>query len=161
LADRVLVMNDGRIEQIGTPDEVFHDPRTEFVMNFLGQVNRFHGRLENGKVHFATLEWESPEHAGVSAAAAKVFVRPHDLEVETAPNGHPAFPATVTHVHSAGPNVRLELAAASGEQLYAELPQDRYRLLDVHPGSEVFVSPRQVRVFAVDEMEAVRDGSHI
>jgi hypothetical protein len=41
------------------------------------------------------------------------------------------------------------------------LPQDRYRLLDVHPGSEVFVSPRQVRVFAVDEMEAVRDGSHI
>ncbi len=53
LADRVLVMNEGRVEQIGTPDEVFHNPKTEFVMNFLGQVNTFHGRLEGGKVHFA------------------------------------------------------------------------------------------------------------
>ena len=64
LADRVLVMNEGRIEQIGTPDEVFHQPATEFVVKFLGQVNFFHGRLEGGKVHFATLAWESPEHAG-------------------------------------------------------------------------------------------------
>ena len=64
LADRVLVMNEGRIEQIGTPDEVFHRPATEFVVKFLGQVNFFHGRLEGGKVHFATLAWESPEHAG-------------------------------------------------------------------------------------------------
>ncbi len=63
LADRVLVMNEGRIEQIGTPDEVFHQPATEFVVQFLGQVNFFRGRLEGGKVHFATLAWESPEHA--------------------------------------------------------------------------------------------------
>ena len=55
LADRVLVMNEGRIEQIGTPDEVFHQPATEFVVKFLGEVNFFRGRLEGGKVHFATL----------------------------------------------------------------------------------------------------------
>jgi sulfate/thiosulfate transport system ATP-binding protein len=147
LADRVLVMNEGRIEQIGTPDEVFHNPRTEFVVDFLGQVNRFHGRVEDGKIHFATLAWESPEHADAPTQAAHVFIRPHDLDVELERNGHPSFAATVVHVHSAGPNVRLELTAESGERLYAELSQERYRALGVSKGSRVFVSPREVKVF--------------
>ena len=85
LADRVLVMNEGRIEQIGTPDEVFHQPATEFVVKFLGQVNFFHGRLEGGKVHFATLAWESPEHAGTPTQPARVFIRPHELDVDVTP----------------------------------------------------------------------------
>jgi sulfate/thiosulfate transport system ATP-binding protein len=153
LADRVLVMNEGRIEQIGTPDDVFHHPRTEFVVNFLGQVNRFHGRVQNGKVHFATLTWESPEHAASPETAAHVFVRPHDLDVELTRNGHPAFPAKVHHIHSAGANVRLELIAESGERLWAELPQERYRTLGLSNGSQVYVSPRDVKVFphAADE----------
>ena len=91
LADRVLVMNEGHIEQIGTPDEVFHQPRTEFVVKFLGQVNFFHGRLEGGKVHFATLAWESPEHAGTPTQPARVFIRPHELDVDVTRNGHPAL----------------------------------------------------------------------
>ena len=49
LADRVVVMNQGRIEQIGTPDDVFHHPQTEFVMDFLGKVNVFHGRLRTAR----------------------------------------------------------------------------------------------------------------
>ena len=147
LADRVLVMNEGRIEQIGTPDDVFHHPRTEFVVNFLGQVNRFHGRVRDGKVHFATLTWESPEHAAAPETAAHVFVRPHDLDVELTRNGHPAFAAKVHHIHSAGANVRLELIAESGERLWAELPQERYRALALSNGSQVFVSPRDVKVF--------------
>jgi sulfate transport system ATP-binding protein len=150
LADRVLVMNEGQIEQIGTPDEVFHNPRTEFVVNFLGQVNRFHGRVEDGKVHFATLAWESPEHAHAQPQTANVFVRPHDLELDLERNGHPAFQATVTHIHSAGPNVRLDLVAESGEHLCAELPQDRFRALGIAVGSRVFVSPRDVKIFPQD-----------
>ena len=92
LADRVLVMNAGRIEQIGTPDEVFHHPRTEFVVKFLGQVNPFHGRLEDGKVHFATMSMDSPEHAGAPSRPVRVFIRPHDIEVDTQRNGHALFP---------------------------------------------------------------------
>lgn len=147
LADRVAVMNQGRIEQVGTPDEVFHQPRTEFVVNFLGQVNQFHGRVEDGKVHFATLAWESPEHALTPPRTASVFVRPHDLEVDTTRNGHPSFEATVTHVHSAGPKVRLDLISASGEHFHAEVSQDRYRSLEITTGSRVFVNPRDVKVF--------------
>ena len=148
LADTVLVMNQGQVEQIGTPDEVFHNPRTEFVMNFLGQVNMFHGRLEDGKVHFASLALESKEHANTSAPSVRVFVRPHDFDVETHRNGHPCFRAIVKRIHSAGPNVRLDLVADSGEHLHADMPQDRYRALGIVLESQVFVTPREVKVFA-------------
>jgi sulfate/thiosulfate transport system ATP-binding protein len=148
LADRVLVMNEGRIEQIGTPDEVFHKPATEFVVNFLGQVNVFRGRLEGGKVHFSTLAWESPEHAGTPTQPARVFIRPHELSVDVTRNGHPALQATVTRIHSAGPNVRLELLAESGERLCAEVTQERYRSLNIANGATVYVTPRDVKVFA-------------
>jgi sulfate transport system ATP-binding protein len=148
LADRVLVMNEGHIEQIGTPDEVFHKPATEFVVKFLGQVNFFHARLEGGKVHFATLAWESPEHAGTPSQSARVFIRPHELDIDVTRNGHPALQAVVTRIHSAGPNVRLELTAESGERLHAELTQERYRSLKIANGSTVYVTPREVKVFA-------------
>ena len=148
LADRVLVMNEGHIEQIGTPDEVFHKPATEFVVKFLGEVNFFHARLEDGKVHFATLAMESPEHAGTPTQSARVFIRPHQLDVDVTRNGHPALQAVVTRIHSAGPNVRLELTAESGERLHAELSQERYRSLNIANGSTVYVTPREVKVFA-------------
>ena len=148
LADRVLVMNRGHIEQIGTPDEVFHHPRTEFVVKFLGQVNPFHGRLEDGKVHFASMSMDSPEHAATPSRAVRVFVRPHDFEVDTHRNGHPCFRAVVTRIHSAGPNVRLDLLAESGERLHAELTQERYRALGISTDSQVFVTPREVKVFS-------------
>jgi sulfate transport system ATP-binding protein len=147
LADRVVVMNAGRIEQIGTPDEVFHHPRTEFVMDFLGQVNRFQGRMEGGRVHFAQLSWPAPEQAQLSSSVL-VFIRPHDLQVFRDNGPQPSLQARVTHIHSAGPNVRLELLAASGERLFAELTQERYRELAPTVGDEVYLTPRDVKLFA-------------
>src|SRR6185369_5502572 len=61
VADRVVVMNHGPIEQVGTPDDVFHHPATEFVMHFLGDVNAFHGRVDAGVVQFGSLELPFPE----------------------------------------------------------------------------------------------------
>jgi sulfate transport system ATP-binding protein len=118
------------------------------VVKFLGQVNFFHGRLEGGKVHFATLALDSPEHAGAPTQAARVFIRPHELDVGVVRNGQPALEAVVTRIHSAGPNVRLELQATSGERLHAELTQERYRSLGISTGSTVYVTPREVKVFA-------------
>jgi len=150
VADRVAVMNAGQIEQFGTPNEVFHSPRTQFVMNFLGSVNQFRGRVGQGKVFFANLELESPAHHGASSQEAAVFVRPHDLEIETRPNGHPSLKAKVRRVHSAGANVRLDLLAVTGEQLSAEISHQRFAELAIQTGSEVYVAPRSVRVFSAD-----------
>jgi sulfate transport system ATP-binding protein len=153
LADRVVVMNEGQIEQVGTPDEVFHDPSTEFVTTFLGQVNLFRGRVEGGKLHFATLTWDTPENAGTTAGPARVFVRPHDFDVDTLRNGAPSFRARVCRIHSAGPNVRLDLEAESGEPLAVELPQERFRTRHITLGCVVYVTPRDIKVFTGGEDE--------
>jgi sulfate transport system ATP-binding protein len=153
LADRVVVMDQGRIEQIGTPDDVFHSPQTEFVTTFLGQVNLFRGRVEGGKIHFANVAMESPEHAAMPAQPVRVFIRPHDLEVSTDRNGSPSFRAIVCRVHSAGPNARLELIAESGEKLFVELPLDRFRSRSITAGSQVYVTPRDMKVFTGDEAD--------
>ena len=65
-------------------------------MKFLGQVNPFHGRLEDGKVHFASMSMDSPEHAGTPSRPVRVFIRPHDIDVHIQGNGHPCFRAVVT-----------------------------------------------------------------
>jgi sulfate transport system ATP-binding protein len=145
VADRVVVMNHGAVEQVGSPDDVFHRPRTEFVMGFLGEVNRFHGRAEPGRVSFATL---AIEHDHAFAGNARVFVRPHDVEIHTVCNDRPTFRATVLRVHSAGSTVRVELLAESGDRLHAELSHERYAALELHRGRSVTVTPRRIQVFA-------------
>src|SRR5471032_2370890 len=83
VSDRVVVMNGGKIEQVGTPEEVYARPATSFVYNFLGNVNIFHGRVSDGKVQFGEMEMPLP-HAQASAAnteKAAVFIRPHLLDL--------------------------------------------------------------------------------
>ena len=147
VADRVAVMNEGAIVQLGTPEDVFHHPKTEFVMNFLGEVNQFHGRVEGGRVRFASIELDTPQGADCVSQRAMVFVRPHDLEIAASPNGHPSFSAAVARIHAAGASVRVELVADSGERLSAELSHERYRDLGIRLGSVVYVTPRAIRIF--------------
>ncbi len=147
VADYVAVMNQGCIEQVGTPNEVFHRPASSFVMNFLGAVNNFHGRLEHGKVLFGNMELDAPEHRDGHGEPALIYIRPHDLDIQNVPNGAPSFKATVLRIHSAGANVRLELLAASGEPLQAEISHQHFQTLRIIPGGEVYVVPRAIRVF--------------
>ena len=82
VADRVVVMNQGRIEQVGTPAEVFEHPANAFVMDFLGNVNVFHGRVERGKAIVPGLEVAYPDYPHAEGRDAAVYVRPHELEIE-------------------------------------------------------------------------------
>ncbi len=148
VADRVVVMNRGRIEQVGTPEEVFHHPSTEFVMRFLGETNDFHGRLHSGTVSFGSFELPYPQERSQVAGDARVFVRPHDLTLDTKTNGMPALSGTVVRVQSAGALVRVELQTDDGQSLTAEISQERFATMDLQPGSRAFVRPRHIRVFA-------------
>jgi sulfate transport system ATP-binding protein len=150
VADRVVVMNQGRIEQMGTPGEVFHEPSTEFVMDFMGQVNLFHGRIESGKAVFGPLVLERPETGGKDGRAARLFVRPHDLDIHRQANGGPALRARVERVQSAGPQVRVELTAETGEALVVEMSHVNFRATLVDSGDDVYVSLRDGRVFTED-----------
>ncbi len=136
VADRIVVMNRGRIEQVGTPDEVFHSPASAFVMNFLGSVNLFHGRVESGRPVIASGDGAEP-----------LFVRPHELELLTRPNGESSLPASIERIQSAGAQVRIELTGPAGEPLTVEMAHERFRPLGLQRGQQVFVAPRQAMVF--------------
>ncbi|MCE9589181.1 MAG: sulfate ABC transporter ATP-binding protein [Planctomycetes bacterium] len=152
VADRIVVMNQGRIEQQGTPDEVFHQPANAFVMNFLGQVNLFHGRVEEGKADFGNVALSPAANTGgTGGQKASLFVRPHDLDIRKTPEeGKPAMPATVRRVQSAGPVVRVELEDALGRSIQVHLPHERHRLLKPVPGEGVFLVVKDARMFVDD-----------
>jgi sulfate transport system ATP-binding protein len=154
VADRVVVMNEGRIEQIGTPDEVYEQPASPFVYEFLGNVNLFHSRLHRGRavdvvVHPARLH--APEHAEAEELAAIAYVRPHEIEVERTQNGAAALAAQIVHIlSSVGPIVRLELVRENDKErhpVHAEISKERFRELQLTKGEKVFIKPRRLDLF--------------
>ncbi len=148
VADQVVVMNEGRIEQVGTPQEVYEHPATAFVYSFLGDVNLFHGRLHRGRVQFGGSEMEAPEWPSADDAPAVAYVRTYEVDLTPAKNGAPAIEAVVRHIRAFGPLVRLELdSSADGQVIEAELARQRYEELNLKKGDRVFVSPKNVRVF--------------
>jgi len=136
VADRIAVMNEGRIEQVGTPDEVYHRPLTPFVYNFLGNVNLFHGRIdeETPAIHDA-------------ATGELVYVRPHLLEIHRQSNGASNFRATIKHINSAGPLVKIEALTEWGAPVHVELSQEKFRELQLAKDEAVFIIPKELKVF--------------
>ena len=150
VSDRVVVMNEGRIEQIGTPDEVYEQPASPFVYEFLGNVNLFHGRLHRGRAWIGDLEVDAPEHAEAEEMAAIAYVRPHEIEVERTRNGEAALAAQIIHVLSVGPIVRLELMRENDQErnpVHAEISKERFRELQLAKGDKVFIKPRRLDLF--------------
>ena len=139
VADRVVVMNHGKIEQIGSPDEVYSNPASPFVYQFLGNVNVFHSRVQDG---FAEVE------RSVASDRATAFVRPHDIDIAHQPLEE-GLQATVMHVHPIGPVVRIELQHNS-EIVEVELSRERHEGLQLSVGQQVWFRPRQMKVFGAD-----------
>jgi sulfate/thiosulfate transport system ATP-binding protein len=148
VADHVVVMNQGRVEQVGTPAEVFEHPANAFVMDFLGDVNVFQGRVEHGKAVVPGLEVEYPDYTHTEAREAALYVRPHEFLVERSRNGAGSIEARVSHINWTGSRVKLELRAlGSGQLINAELTAERCGDLRLRTGDIVHVIPRRVHVF--------------
>jgi sulfate transport system ATP-binding protein len=141
VADRIIVIDRGRVIQEGTPAEVFHNPSSEFVMRFLGNVNLFHCRLEGDTPVFAASP-QSPE-----APIAAIYVRPHELEIETGFSEAGAPQAVIEHILEAGAQVKLELRGEGGQTWHVELSHESYRRMGLRHGQQVFVRPRRFRIF--------------
>ncbi|SES96224.1 sulfate transport system ATP-binding protein [Nitrosospira multiformis] len=153
VADRVVVMNEGRIEQIGSPDEVYEHPASPFVYKFLGKVNLFHGRLHRGRAWIGGIEIDAPEHTEAEELSAVAYVRPHDIhvdKVDNALNGKGAIAAHVSHILSVGPVVRLQLRRDDGkdkELIEVEISRERFRELQLTQGDQVFIKPSRFDLF--------------
>jgi sulfate transport system ATP-binding protein len=148
LSDRVVIMQQGRIEQVGTPESVYRAPVTPFVYRFLGDVNLFHCRVEGGKAYFGDTTIELPGHVAASSnGATTLYVRPHVFDITLQRTSGRQFQAVVRAVNPAGPLVRVELESEWGGHVRVELSQDRHRALSLRPGAEVFVAPRVEELF--------------
>jgi sulfate transport system ATP-binding protein len=146
VADRVVVMNEGRIEQQGAPDEVYDNPASPFVLQFLGDVNLFHGRLGH-----------PPGIATEVSPADVTYVRPHELQVIAAPE-EGAIAVTLSQALSVGPNTRLEFKRIGEEGFVdVEMPRAEFVALrtqfGLKTGSAAYLRPRRVTRFNESEAD--------
>ncbi len=155
VADRVVVMNKATVEQVGSPEEVFHHPSSEFVMDFLGRTNVFHARIANGQAWLNDMSLEMPVGMTNKAHAAHIYVRPHELDIERHANGQPALPASVTRINPAGAIAKIGLLGSDGADIQVDLPLERFESLRLIVGETVYVSPKKMRVFALEPEYAI------
>jgi sulfate transport system ATP-binding protein len=163
VADRVVLMNVGQVEQVGTPQEVWDHPASPFVYGFLGDVNLFHGRAHEGEMLIGEdhngLRLASPEHHSAQDAKAFAYVRPHDLEVTRYTPGLSAgeqqrgIVATLVRAIVVGPIARLELlpldavSTGSSEIIEAQIAAQQFATLMLKEGETLVLTPRRARVF--------------
>lgn len=150
VADRVVLMNRGRVEQVGSPEAVYRHPATPFVYGFLGSVNLFHGRVEEGGL---SVGGESVPHSSadfVHGAEVFAFARPHELEILTDPGVQVGVSARVNRVLSFGLGSRVELDGingATGQHFEVEIGSEQAAALDLQRGQVVRLQPSALRLF--------------
>lgn len=157
VADRVVLINHGKIEQAGSPQEVWDHPATPFVYGFLGDVNLFHGRAHEGEVQLDSggAAFPTAEHPDAQNAKALAYVRPHDMHIEHYRPGGSAIAAVLQRAIVVGPIARLELLPVENSNpttghdplIEAQMTAERFAELAIKEGDTVLVSPKKARVF--------------
>lgn len=168
VSDQVVIMNEGRIEQAGSPEEIYRQPANPFVYEFLGSVNVFHGRIDNGRlVQFGTQESGGdpetlralvPEKqafdaagsvAGTSgdAGATPIYVRPHEFEVSKSREYVSDFEGRILRTGFIGHEIRFEVEAGDGKQYELQIPFAQYDALGLRAGDTVYFRPRAYKTF--------------
>ncbi|MEY2622600.1 MAG: hypothetical protein RIT26_2420, partial [Pseudomonadota bacterium] len=157
VSDRVVLMNQGQIEQIGTPQQVWDQPASPFVYGFLGDVNLFRGEARDGRVRLGDERLDvglaAPDPALPGGQSAWAYVRPHDVEVRPYRAGEQGLVARLNRAIVIGPLARLELepqvsCGLAGETVIeAQLSADRFASLGLKEGELYQVVPRQAKVF--------------
>jgi sulfate/thiosulfate transport system ATP-binding protein len=147
VADQVIVLNRGRIEQMGPPQELYERPSTPFVTGFLGSVNVLQVPSASGATVIGDGIHRPPQADGLGAPIS-LYVRPHDLDLMHERNGRPSWAGQVIRVMPLGACVRLDVALSDGTNARVEVSRERYDAL-AHPraGAPIYVVPRDYKIF--------------
>jgi sulfate transport system ATP-binding protein len=146
VSDQVVVLNRGRIEQMGPPQELYENPATPFVTRFLGNVNVL--SMADSVGHPGPVVGRGlPDAAEGEGPPASIYVRPHDLDLTYAQDGALTWPCRVVRVIPLGGLVRLDVALADGTDVRVELSRERYAELVPGVGEALYLSPRELKVF--------------
>ncbi len=153
VADRVVLMDHGKIEQIGTPEEVYDCPASPFVYSFLGSVNLFHGRVDGQALRVGEHSLALDAHDLAHDASAIGYVRPHELQLLPDDGSTSAskddIPATVLRIVSSGALASVELSREDGEagRLEVTVFRETLRELGIQEGDRVRLHVQRARVF--------------
>ncbi|MBC7575512.1 MAG: sulfate ABC transporter ATP-binding protein [Herminiimonas sp.] len=148
VADRIVLMHHGRVEQVGAPQAVYEHPASPFVYGFLGNVNLFHGRVHEGVLEAGGIRLDAPDHAAAQDAAGIGYVRPHDFEIDRHTPGAPGIVARLRHAHAIGPLAQLELEREDdGGLIDVVMSSERFNQLALKEHDLLTVRPKRLRVF--------------
>jgi sulfate transport system ATP-binding protein len=148
VADQVVLMNHGKVEQVGAPGDVYNHPASPFVYGFLGNVNLFHGRVHNGVLEADGATFAAPDHAHARDAKGVGYVRPHDMDIERFTTGAEGIVVQLKRAHAIGPLAQLELERDDNAELIeAVMSNERFAALQLKQGETLVVRPRRVHVF--------------
>ncbi len=146
VSDQIVVLNEGKVQQVGPPQNLYLQPSSPFVAQFLGQINVLPlETIQHGAWSQASFPASFPG-LGVHSDA-QIYVRPHDLEVQRERNGRPCWGARVERITPLGGVVRMEVSIDDNHRIQLELISDASLDLDFTPGEKVFVTPRHINVF--------------
>ncbi len=152
MADEIVVMNHGIIEQVGSAEALYQRPETVFVTEFLGEVNTFaDARIEQGRLHVGHYS----EAMGGPAAERQnvtVYVRPHELALLPERGDNSIGSARIEHIHTVGPLVHVRLQRDNGDRVQAAVSQQQFRAQPLATGQTVWLYPQQLTVFKLPEL---------
>jgi sulfate transport system ATP-binding protein len=153
LANEVVVMNHGRVEQVGPADAIYNQPATPFVAAFVGSSNMLRGVVWERHVHFGRSAVAGAHHIP-DGSEAVAYIRPHDVEITAAP-GPMSFPISVERRTDLGWMAKLHLRLEDGQPLVAQLPNEEIE--GVSPGQRLYANLRNPKVFVDDRANAPSD----
>jgi sulfate transport system ATP-binding protein len=145
LAHRVVILDHGKMEQTGTPSEVYNEPATPFVAGFVGAANVLQGLVIGGRVQSGDQLIKGAAHLS-DGAAASAYIRPHDVRISLISVNGNSIQAKVDRVIDLGWTSKVHLTLYDGQTLVAELPNDQLKGLEL--GGEVFVDLKNAKVFS-------------
>jgi sulfate/thiosulfate transport system ATP-binding protein len=150
VADRVVLMDHGKVEQVGTPEEVYRHPASPFVYGFLGSVNLFHGWVEGEAVHVGDDLLFRDKLAFGDGAEVFAFARPHELNIVIDPQETSGVAAKISRILAFGVTARIELDGlngSTGQFFEVEITRDEVARLGLEEGQPVRLLPSRLRVF--------------
>jgi sulfate/thiosulfate transport system ATP-binding protein len=147
LADRVVVMNQGRIEQIGTPEEIYDQPATPFVFNFLGDTNSFQTAIRDSKAEIAEGVFDLTHENWKDGQHLVAYARPHLMMIHRKLVAPTCLRAVVKKVNAVGPLVTYDLMTTNGEAFVVKISHHRHHELNISEDEKVFVTPGEMKFF--------------
>lgn len=155
VADRIVVMNKGRVEQEGSPEEVYDHPANPFVYQFLGKVNQLDARIDQGQTRIGELQLETPDFQNIAQQDGLAYIRPHEIELRNNNAQGDGLAAVIENITVIGPTVRVELKTqASTNLIVAELPKQQFRTLELLQGDPAWIKPLNSKVFLKETSES-------